>query len=435
MIALLLYAIPLFIITSFAILLPEILFGLLGNGIHLVEVIFHGVKLEHGITFTLTLGSVIFCVWYSRKYKLNIMVADNRKILSVILGFGALLWLGLIYTPSPLYGYNKALFYLLRNVIPFIGFLIISHDTVKLKRLLGIFAIIGIVFLIASAPSIARGDYLSASRFSVLNRNPIWYARILGVSIVSLLFFYKGSSTIILKPFILVTMMLLIVPMVFSGSRGPIFSLILAIFTFAVLSSKKVRLTKNVIQWALIVGGVYLVYHLVSYLAGAYWTRFTDIEKINSFVFEQVRLKWWAISLQGFIDSPLLGWGTGGYTRLLGVGDIPAYPHNVLLEVACESGIVGLVLFSSFLILTIKNIVILRKEEGSSPVYRLAVPFASLFIFAISNAMFSGDLYSNEMIWYSSGVLTGLVTSRKFSIHKLADEKTVSTHILTRRYI
>ena len=416
MIALLLYAIVLFILTSCAILLPEIIIGLLGNGIAMVEVIFRGVELQHGVMFALTLGCVVFFVWSLRIYKFRIIVTDNIKILSIILGFGVLLWLSLIYTPSPEDGYMKAQFYLLKNVIPFMAFLIISYDTVKLKRVLGLFVIMGIVFFIASAPSIVQGTFLSVSRSSALGRNPIWYARTLGISVISLLFFVKHSSGA-LKPFLVAAVVSLSVLMVFSGSRGPVFSLFPAIFVFAILSFRSIKLTKSIIQWVLIVGCIYLVYQIVSYFHGAYWSRFLEMANADDFISKQARIEWWKISLQAFIHHPLLGIGAGGYSSLLGVGGL--YPHNVLIEVACEFGILGLVLFSSFLVLTIRNIVIFCKESSSNPLYQLAIPFASLFIYAISNSMFSGNIAGNEMIWHSSGVLAGLVTSRKFSFHKL----------------
>lgn len=89
-----------------------------------------------------------------------------------------------------------------------------------------------------------------------------------------------------------------------------------------------------------------------------------------------------------FVESPIVGAGAGGSAP---VGTV-AYPHNILLEVAAEFGLVGLLLW----LWCVLRILWRARDQGV-----ILVLFVQVTIYAMS----SGDLSSNELI----AVLSGMV--------------------------
>ena len=54
-----------------------------------------------------------------------------------------------------------------------------------------------------------------------------------------------------------------------------------------------------------------------------------------------IRLKHYSTAWQLFKNQPLFGIGTAGFPE--------GYPHNIFLEIAAENGLLGLIIFFSFL--------------------------------------------------------------------------------------
>ena len=96
------------------------------------------------------------------------------------------------------------------------------------------------------------------------------------------------------------------------------------------------------------------------------------------------------------IKNNLLGYGIGSYSVLAGVD---RYPHNIVLELLVELGIIGLFLFSQPFIKSMRDsIKMLYKSKNEDWAF---VMFSfSVLLFAILNAQFSGDIVSNEYIWF-----------------------------------
>src|SRR5260370_5382518 len=54
------------------------------------------------------------------------------------------------------------------------------------------------------------------------------------------------------------------------------------------------------------------------------------------------RLTLYRWALEMFAQKPLTGWGLGGWSYYALDRDIPAYPHNLVLEIAAEEGVMAL---------------------------------------------------------------------------------------------
>jgi O-antigen ligase len=101
-----------------------------------------------------------------------------------------------------------------------------------------------------------------------------------------------------------------------------------------------------------------------------------------------------------------LGIGTGGFAA---VSPLEVYPHNLVLEVAAEFGLLGLVPLVLALIAGV--VAIARSVRAPLATDRgLSVLVAALFTAALVNAMFSTDITANSDVWLLLGLGVGLAS-------------------------
>ncbi|PIQ82814.1 MAG: hypothetical protein COV76_01495 [Candidatus Omnitrophica bacterium CG11_big_fil_rev_8_21_14_0_20_64_10] len=131
------------------------------------------------------------------------------------------------------------------------------------------------------------------------------------------------------------------------------------------------------------------------------------------------RLIWFKTAWQMFLDKPLLGQGLNtfmaNYDRFVGQGTAggPAYAHNCYLQIAAETGLVGLSLFLVFGITgAIHAIRAIRTPSADDPrMIRvdLAAGLAALTAFAVQIA-FDTQLYAlrqSALFWTLAGAVWG----------------------------
>ncbi len=105
----------------------------------------------------------------------------------------------------------------------------------------------------------------------------------------------------------------------------------------------------------------------------------------------------WAL----FTTRPLLGWGTGSVS-VYGAGQEQKYPHNILLELAAETGLVGLGLYLAVVGMVLERL--LRGWQQRMETSHLCLVFLTLVLFTLLNAMVSGDLSDNRDMWLFAGM-------------------------------
>jgi len=113
-----------------------------------------------------------------------------------------------------------------------------------------------------------------------------------------------------------------------------------------------------------------------------------------------IRLGLLRVVREAFGELTALGIGTGGFSHMLQMGDVRAYPHNIFAEVLIENGIPGIVALFGLL-----GFAVVRGVGGRGDPRTLFALLA--FLFALWNAQLSGDIIGNEWIWLFAGVLAG----------------------------
>lgn len=265
---------------------------------------------------------------------------------------------------------NKIILLIVKGIVPafFITVWILlnnKNNFEKIEKAIIGFGYIQIYFVIQSYLS---GDVFR--RMTILGLNPIWLARDLGISIFAALSILKN------RIFKLATITLLFGGIILTRSRGPIIALVLTLF---IVYSYELLLSKKYKQLApsFIVVLCLVVILVVGVGMNDYFTRGYDnfFEEVN--VSSRIRL--YQSAWSDFLESPILGKGVGNYFHY-GI----SYPHNIILELLAETGLVGLVLF--VMALKPKNLAYFKNT------------FSVYMLFALITTMFSGDLEKNSYL-------------------------------------
>ena len=125
-----------------------------------------------------------------------------------------------------------------------------------------------------------------------------------------------------------------------------------------------------------------------------------------------VRTRLIEVSVDALSGVSLHGLGTGGFPSLFHLPDDRYYPHNIFLEIVLENGLIGLALFLGFLTVVFgrwrgwKRYLRARPDSlAASEGTALHRTVGAIFLFALINAQFSGDIWVNEWVWVAAGMV------------------------------
>jgi O-antigen ligase len=102
---------------------------------------------------------------------------------------------------------------------------------------------------------------------------------------------------------------------------------------------------------------------------------------------------------RNFLKHALLGLGIGGFASLGGL----EYPHNIILEVLTELGLVGFALCAWLALLTLRNTLRLLKESGDVH-FTDASWILGVLLFTFGAAQFSGNLSDSRILFLTMGI-------------------------------
>jgi hypothetical protein len=176
-----------------------------------------------------------------------------------------------------------------------------------------------------------------------------------------------------------------------SGSRGPLFSALLAVLAGVVLTRTRPRFRRIAVFGALLAVGVLIAYSAAPAASRSRIAGFLEGDTAGSV---DARVQLYHDAYESILKHPLgIGWGNyegiafGGYT----------YPHDLPLEVLAEAGVI----FGGLFLLWICHVVIRT--------HRITTDFIGAAVFAIAlfwlgKALVSGDINDNRVLFYALGV-------------------------------
>lgn len=189
------------------------------------------------------------------------------------------------------------------------------------------------------------------------------------------------------------------VVLVGAGSRGPFLTAVLTVVVVALLAPWPGRARRTTLVALLAVAGVAAV--ATSSSAGA--RRLTGSLSSASEA-TSTRTPLWEAAWRHLHQWPdaLVGTGWGGYARVLRPGEFLVgnttrlYPHDVVLEAFVEGGAVaGLALTVAVVASLVAAVRRLRAADAST----VDVVLLALAVFLTGNALVSGDLNDNRLLW------------------------------------
>lgn len=185
----------------------------------------------------------------------------------------------------------------------------------------------------------------------------------------------------------------LLVVMVATGSRGPLAGIIVGITALILL----VPAMRGRRVWSLILLGLgtlaaYAWASSRGYVSSGRAFAWLAGERDTS---TQAREHLWDVAVDHTSRNPI-GTGWGGFTSVDGVPPGLSYPHNLFLEVYVEAGwLIG----TAVLVFVAASLWRLMRRSGE-PVAAIMFVLAA---FAVANAMVSGDINDNRLLWILLG--------------------------------
>lgn len=214
-------------------------------------------------------------------------------------------------------------------------------------------------------------------RASGIFPDPHMFAFYLGISAPLALFLFLSPDRY--RRWWLTSFIIIVLADLLSFSRGGYLGLITGLSIFFVSYFLRFTVTWN-IRHALLLVGILLT--LCVFFLSPFGTRFfSSFSSHDGSNTERLRL--WEESLSFIAARPFFGTGLGNYPLAVKPSASyrePIYAHNLYLDIALETGIVGLFFFGGFLFLGLARTWRYWKKEGS--LLSLAL-FSSLIVFSV----------------------------------------------------
>jgi O-antigen ligase len=227
---------------------------------------------------------------------------------------------------------------------------------------------------------------------------------LVGVGLVVLLFFplFRTESTQWL--FVFAATPLFIAGLVASAARGPIVVLILMGLIRLVLWFREGKGHMAALVLLLVVGGGIVAFSVFRSASEGKYVHKTQelIELLQGNEMggsAATRIGFYEAALGAIPDAPVFGRGIGSWSVFFFGFDERDYPHNILLEVAFEQGLLGLSLLGVYMLWVSQSVVWLWRRTG-----RQYSVLGLVILYCLGVAMFSGDLDDNRLLWFSVGI-------------------------------
>lgn len=371
-------------------LAPEVLGFFTGGGLYLVgrtlDIGHEALLYFNAGAFLLPIFSLVVRLLYKKRaYALTAVFGLWE--LWAMLGLGLLM---LVRLPDSLfeeYGAQKIKYYLVNNAVSFFSPVLASAvwgKTGLCRFLKGVF-LGGLALTMYFWVSKSYLD-LPLNIYAVLNFNPIELSRLIGLFILLLVI---GRGVAVPHPLTLFLVTAASAAMILLGARGPALALVIALLCGGIVASRR--------EFRLLPALVVSLFVLIAvYVSSHYWFS-PDFFSLA----DNGRWQLYQAALTAFGQNPVMGAGTGSFA---GISPEPGiyYPHNLFLESAAELGFPGLALSLMFVFAPLARLVLWRKKTKGTA---LAV---SLLVFCLLNAMLSGDIPGNYLLWLAAGVAASL---------------------------
>jgi O-antigen ligase len=328
------------------------------------------------------------------------------SLFMVFLGWAMLTQL---WTPSELYAHQKLLKLTTLNLWSVIAAaVIIANRPERLRRFLLLALVLGTAGAIDGIVQYRTADQFAMSASFALE-NYQGQARLYGMGVLVAFALWLRTAPFSARGAVLMAAFATCwYGMLIAGARMPAIAVVIGMLPPLALG---VRLTERrllvsrvaVVSLVLLAAMAAVVAHLATVSAGS----LRGIQRFDVLLGAEggggsvsARLEFWPASLRLWAEAPVFGQGVGGWPMLYYGRDVDWHPHNLVLEVLVEFGLVGFFLLAAVMAAACYRVTAERLR--AEPVLMTA---AMLCISAFLYAMSSGDLPDNRMLFAVLGLL------------------------------
>lgn len=331
-------------------------------------------------------------------------------ILLILCGLYGLLyfWLTItvLWSPSSVYATDKLI--RLITIIPgvIIGGYIISQDPQRFRRFLRVLLLSSLTMVIITLYFGLIGDLSRGLRFA--GSDYLLPSRLLAIGGLISLYWVSRADTRNQHLLLSGSLFLHLLAVAMAGSRGALIALIIAMAVFFIFRSTSWQRpllqlypeTKTVLT---VVSISVVLLAMLSVFYSSVLNRVRGIRRLLSVLDPratdtgaQSRLEMYSAAYNFWMDLPslIVGNGIGSFAVLDLDRDVQHYPHNILLEILVESGLVGFTLFLLIIAVGMFRLYSYRKFHSNAFISFILAFFAFWFV----SAMFSGDLSDNRYV-------------------------------------
>jgi O-antigen ligase len=332
------------------------------------------------------------------------LLGTGSVLCSLLLAIELLMRLPSSHAPS--YGSTKIQLFILQNLVVLVAGLLIAQHRVQFERFVSLSILIAgaSAFLLLWRLSQGQAQALFDSRFTISPaENPIQLGRQSAEGLLFASYLLLAGSRAWARAAATIVAPVLAISLLAAGSRGPVLGAIAGMLTLFLVLARNAAARRRLFLAA--VAGLIGVVLAMQFVPGQSIQRsLSFLDGSGSGISSNGRVQLWSVAWQLFTSHPVLGVGTGSFFGFDGLNE---YPHNLLLEAAAELGFVGLVLMLGFLVSSWRTILKASSRLGHSGRPQMAL-VAALFVSAVVNAMFSGDIPTNSDLWLAAGLGLGL---------------------------
>ncbi len=312
-------------------------------------------------------------------------------------------------SPDQAYGSTKLQLYVADNLLFLIGAVFVGASRKSLRVFLtvtlAVIAAGALLLILQLVSGTAHQQYGSSSgRFAInAQQGAINLGRDSANGALIAICLILISTRLSVRLAALAVLPALLVALIAAGSRGPTVAFVVGLLALLALTAATGRARRRLLLVAAAIVAAAIVVPVV--VPGSAVSRsLSTIAGSASGLSSNGRSSLWAAAYAAFNQHPLLGIGTGGFAS---IDPVELYPHNILLEVSVELGVLGLVAVASMLIVMLRLLSVLWQQLTGARQLEVTL-LISLFVSALVNAMFSGAIQDNSDLWLWGGLGLGM---------------------------
>jgi O-antigen ligase len=312
--------------------------------------------------------------------------------------FVSVMLFSLLYTSSSTYAYDKLLRFVVLNGIAYVSVFILFID--DRSKLLNVFLYASLIMAVAGIITFILNRYAGIGGFvSVFGSNYLALGRMCGIG--TIICMCKLHEKI--KLITCIQIIVLLIGIFITGGKTPAiaFIIVFVVYMLSLIKVKNLKIIYNSrIKVLMIATAVFVVLLVAISFTGVFSTlsyRMQDLKNTKQSASYTDRMDRYSVAFESWGNSPVFGNGIGSFGIIFAGEDLREYPHNIVLEILTELGLMGLLAFSLLLIYPITKCIKYKKMLLNIQWYQIAI--ALVFIYMLINSFVSGDLNDNRLLF------------------------------------